>query len=171
MSLMTSGSTPDMRTEGGEDGWKDARQRTGGDGGSGHIPPSPVCVCGSQAKKRCCSPEGRVSLPESLWHLLQVLVSVGFKLHILNGGQSHKNTPNIMQYVAAKSGAAMGTFSLIKMWCHTWNSFVFHKYVWCSLQGSSGQIWTSAATENCLGSNSCTLSFGSYGCQDIFSFN
>lgn len=104
MSLMTSGSTPDMRTEGGEDGWKDARQRTGGDGGSGQIPPSPVCVCGSQAKKRCCSPEGRVSLPESLWHLLQVLVSVGFKLHILNGGQSHKNTPNIMQYVAAKSG-------------------------------------------------------------------
>lgn len=71
--------------------------------GVGRSPP-PQYVCGSQAKKRCCSPEGRVSLPESLWHLLQVLVSVGFKLHILNGGQSHKNTPNIMQYVAAKSG-------------------------------------------------------------------
>lgn len=71
--------------------------------GVGRSPP-PQYVCGSQAKKRCCSPEGRVSLPESLWHLLQVLVSVGFKLHILNGGQGHKNTPNIMQYVAAKSG-------------------------------------------------------------------
>lgn len=71
--------------------------------GVGRSPP-PQYVCGSQAKKRCCSPEGRVSLPESLWHLLQVLVSVGFKLHILNGGQGHKNTPNNMQYAAAKSG-------------------------------------------------------------------
>lgn len=46
ISSMTSGSTPDMRTEGGggEDGWKDARQRTGGDGGSGQIPSSPGCV-------------------------------------------------------------------------------------------------------------------------------
>lgn len=43
-SSMTSGSPPDMRTEGGEGGWKDARQRTGGDGGSGQIPSSPVCV-------------------------------------------------------------------------------------------------------------------------------
>lgn len=34
-SSTTSGSTPDMRTEGREDGWRDARQRTGGDGGSG----------------------------------------------------------------------------------------------------------------------------------------
>lgn len=37
--------------------------------------------------KRCCSPEGRVALPESLWHLLQVLVSVGFKLHIFKRGR------------------------------------------------------------------------------------
>lgn len=51
MSLMTSGSTPDMRTEGGENGWKDARQRTGGDGGSGQIPPSPVCVWVTSQKK------------------------------------------------------------------------------------------------------------------------
>lgn len=32
------------RTEGEEDGWRDARQRTGGDGGSGRIPSSPGCV-------------------------------------------------------------------------------------------------------------------------------
>lgn len=44
ISSTTSGSTPDMRTEGGKDGWKDARQRTGGDGGSGQIPSSMGCV-------------------------------------------------------------------------------------------------------------------------------
>lgn len=66
ISSTTSGWAPDMRTEGGagEDGWKDARQRTGGYGGSGRIPSSPgMFVCGSQAKReRCCSPEGRVKL-------------------------------------------------------------------------------------------------------------
>lgn len=55
ISSASSGSAPGMRTEGGrEDGWKDARQRTGGDGGRGQIPPpcpGMCCVCGSQAKE------------------------------------------------------------------------------------------------------------------------
>lgn len=44
-------------------------------------------MCVGHKPKRCCSPEGRVALPESLWHLLQVLVSVGFKLHIFKRGR------------------------------------------------------------------------------------
>lgn len=47
------------------------------------------------------SPEGRVSLPESLWHLLQVLVSVGVQItQFVNGAEEWESasTPNTKQY-------------------------------------------------------------------------
>lgn len=154
ISSMTSGSTPDMRAEGGggggeEDGWKDARQRTGGDGGSGQIPSSPGCAWVT-SQKRCCSPEGRVALPESLWHLLQVLVSVGFKLHIFKRGRVIRismNTPNIMQHRTAgirlevqNVGARAGVVgSSCRAWPQTTQTFflycIFDELTVCSVIG------------------------------------
>lgn len=132
-----------------EDGWKDARQRTGGDGGSGQIPSSPGCAWVT-SQKRCCSPEGRVALPESLWHLLQVLVSVGFKLHIFKRGRVIRismNTPNIMQHRTAgirlevqNVGARAGVVgSSCRAWPQTTQTFflycMFDELTVCSVIG------------------------------------
>ena len=54
--------------------------------GVGRSPP-PRDVCGSQAKEMLQPRREGIALPESLWHLLQVLVSVGFKLHIFKRGR------------------------------------------------------------------------------------